>query len=74
MNLKKDLSDIGYLLITPNPKKFRFEGVNYERAAKQLIVGAVVSQITLVSVVLFGPAIVEAIKETPKKIIKKLKK
>lgn len=74
MNLKKDLSDIGYLLITPNPKKFRFEGVNYERAAKQLIVGAVISQITLVTVVLFGPAIVETIKETPKKIVKKFKK
>ena len=74
MNLKKDLSDIGYLLITPNVKKFRFEGVNYERAAKQVIVGGLVLQFVSVGVFLYGPAIADAVNETRKKVVKKLKK
>lgn len=59
MTIKKDLSDIGYLLITPNVKKFRFEGVNYERAAKQVIVGSLALQFASVGLFLYGPLIID---------------
>lgn len=58
MTIRKDLTDIGYLLITPNPKKFRFDGVNYKRAATQLTVGSLALQFLLVGGVLFGPAVI----------------
>lgn len=74
MTIKKDLSDIGYLLITPNPQKFRFEGVNYRRAGIQLIIGAAASQLAFTAAVLYGPAIISVVQETPKKLMKKLKK
>jgi len=74
MTIKKDLTDIGYLLITPNPKKFRFEGVNYQRAGVQLIVGSVALQLLTVGTVLFGPAIINKIDDVKENVKKKLKK
>jgi hypothetical protein len=74
MTIKNDLTDIGYLLITPNPKKFRFEGVNYQRAGIQLIVGSLASQLLLVGGVIFGPLIIEKLDDVKENVKKKLKK
>lgn len=61
MTIGKDLSDIGYLLITPNPKKFRFEGVNYNRAAKQVMFGGFALQLATIGFVFYGPVICEKV-------------
>jgi hypothetical protein len=74
MTIKKDLTDIGYLLITPNPKKFRFEGVNYQRAGVQLIVGSVALQFLAIGTFLYGPVILEKLDDVKENVKKKLKK
>jgi len=74
MTIKKDLTDIGYLLITPNVKKFRFEGVNYKRASTQVIVAGSVLQLALVATVLYGPAIAEKLYDVKENVKRKLKK
>jgi hypothetical protein len=63
MNVKKDLTDIGYLLITPVPKKYRFEGVNYRRAITQLTVGGFVLQVGVIAAITFGPAVIDHIRD-----------
>jgi hypothetical protein len=63
MNVKKDLTDIGYLLITPVPKKYRFEGVNYRRATTQLIVGSFALQVAFIAAVTYGPMVVDHIRD-----------
>lgn len=76
MTIKKDLADIGKLLITPFPakEKYRFAGVNYKRAQTQLTVGAVVLQFALVAGVLFGPKIADVVIDVKDNIKKKFKK
>jgi hypothetical protein len=41
MNLKTELKNLGYYLITPIPAKYHFEGVDNRRAAIQLLVVSV---------------------------------
>ena len=53
MNLKTELKNLGYYLITPVPQKYHFEGVNNRRAAIQLLVVA-----TLIPVAIAGAAYV----------------
>lgn len=61
MNLKKDLKDIGYYLITPIPAKYHFEGVDNHRAARNLTIVAVAMQVVVITLALSGPAIGGAI-------------
>lgn len=51
MNLKTELKNLGYYLITPLPQKYHFEGVNNRRSAIQLTVLS-----ALVPAVIFGGA------------------
>lgn len=51
MNLKTELKNLGYYLITPVPQKYHFEGVNNRRAAIQLLVVS-----TLIPVAIAGVA------------------
>lgn len=76
MTIKKDLADIGKYLITPFPAKetYRFAGVDYKRASRNLTVGALVLQVALVAGVLYGPKIIDLLDDAKENVKKKLKK
>ena len=74
MTIKKDLTDIGYLLITPYPKKYRFEGVNYRRAAIQLIVGYCALNVAAGIALIKGPDLIDKLDDVKENVKKKLKK
>jgi hypothetical protein len=51
MNLKTELKNLGYYLITPVPQKYHFEGVNNRRSAIQLFVLASLLPVAIVGAV-----------------------
>lgn len=73
MTIKKDLADIGKYLITPFPatEKYRFPGVDYKRASRNLTVGALVLQVTLVVGVLYGPKIVDKLDDAKRSLTRR---
>jgi hypothetical protein len=74
MTIKKDLTDIGYLLITPYPKKYRFEGVNYRRAAILTIVGYCAFNVVAGVTFIYGPRVIDKAVDVKDNVKKKLKK
>lgn len=76
MTIKKDLADIGKFMITPFPakEKYRFPGVDYKRASRNVTVGALVLQVSLVVGVLYGPKIMDKLDDIKESVKKKFKK
>jgi hypothetical protein len=74
MTIKNDLKDIGYLLITPFADKYRFEGVNYKRAATQVTYGGLALQVGLITAIFCGPVIIDKLGDVKENVKKKLKK
>ena len=61
MNIKKDLKDMGMVLITPAPAKLRFAGIDYKRAARNLTVVGVGLYVAAAAVFIGAPVIDNAI-------------
>jgi len=62
MNLKKDIKDIGYLLITPVPAKYHFEGVNNQRAARQLTVVSIALPLVATVIAVYAPVVIDKVR------------
>jgi hypothetical protein len=65
MNLKTELKNLGYYLITPLPQKYHFEGVNNRRSAIQLTVLSALAPVAIFGGAALAPVIkdrIEALK------------
>lgn len=64
MNLKNDLKSIGYLLITPVPTKYHFEGVNNRRAMRQLTLASIALPLVATIIATSAPVVIEEARRT----------
>jgi hypothetical protein len=74
MNLKKDIKDIGYYLITPLPQKYHFEGVDNRRAGRNLTVIALTAQVAVIGWFIGGPIVMDVSKRLTSRVKNHLKK
>ena len=72
MNIKQELKNFGYFMITPVPAKFHFEGVDNKRATKQFLIVAAAAQVIVLTVAVTGPIVIEEIQY--RKNLRKMKR